>query len=417
MILWHPKGAVIRNIIENFWKEEHFKNGYELVYTPHVAKLKLWERSGHTSYYQENMYTPIPVENVDYQLKPMNCPFHMTIYNSKIRSYRDLPVRFAELGTVYRYERSGVLHGLMRVRGFTQDDAHIYCMPDQLTEEIQRVLHFTIFMLRTFGFENYDVYLSTRPENYVGTVEKWDEATQALQDALENNEIDYKVDPGEGVFYGPKIDIKIRDVLGRSWQCSTIQVDFNLPEKFNIEYVDSDGSYKQPITIHRALLGSLERFFGILIEHYAGNFPLWLAPVQVKILPIADRHFEMAEEIDKFLKNYGIRVDSDFRNEKIGYKIREAEIEKVPYMIILGDNEIESGNPSVRRKGQGDLGAISKENLLEKLQSEIKNERKYQLAEGVVRLKKIKRGSMTQITAPEIRLISSEGRASRACTI
>ncbi len=372
-ILWHPKGAVIRNIIENFWKNEHFKNGYELVYTPHIAKLQLWDRSGHTNYYKENMYASVPVENAEYQLKPMNCPFHMTIYNSKIRSYRDLPVRFAELGTVYRYERSGVLHGLMRVRGFTQDDAHIYCTPDQLTEEIQRVLNFTMFMLGTFGFEEYDVYLSTRPEKYVGSIDKWDEATEALRMALENNDINYKIDPGEGVFYGPKIDIKIHDVLGRSWQCTTIQVDFNLPEKFNIEYVDSDGAYKQPITIHRALLGSLERFFGILIEHYAGNFPLWLTPTQVKILPIADRHFEMAKEIDNFLKMHNIRVETDIRNEKIGFKIREAEVEKIPYMIIIGDKEVESGQPSVRRKGKGDLGAMSREYLLEKMQLEINN--------------------------------------------
>jgi len=373
LILWHPKGAAIRNIIENFWKEEHSKNDYELVFTPHVAKLNLWERSGHTSFYQENMYAPMPVENVEYQLKPMNCPFHLTIYNSKLRSYRDLPIRFAELGTVYRYERSGVLHGLMRVRGFTQDDAHIFCTPDQLTEEIIRVLNFTMFMLRTFGFDQYDVYLSTRPERFVGSIEKWDEATEALRKALENNNIKYKIDPGEGVFYGPKIDIKIRDILGRSWQCSTIQVDFNLPEKFNIEYVDSESNHVQPITIHRALLGSLERFFGILIEHYAGNFPLWLAPTQVKIIPIADRHFEMAQEIDIFLKNNGIRTERDERNEKVGYKIREAEIQKIPYMLIIGDKEVESSHPSVRQKGRGDLGAMAKEDLLIKLQSEIKN--------------------------------------------
>ncbi len=375
LILWHPKGAAIRNIIENFWKEEHTKNGYDLVFTPHVAKLNLWERSGHTSFYQENMYAPMPVENVDYQLKPMNCPFHMTIYNSKLRSYRDLPIRFAELGTVYRYERSGVLHGLMRVRGFTQDDAHIYCTPDQLTEEIERVLNFTMFMLRTFGFNQYDVYLSTRPERFVGTIEKWDEATEALRKALENNNITYKIDPGEGVFYGPKIDIKIRDVLRRSWQCTTIQVDFNLPERFNIEYVDSENNHVQPITIHRALLGSLERFFGILIEHYAGNFPLWLAPTQVKIMPIADRHFEMAQEIDTFLRNNGIRTERDERNEKVGYKIREAEIQKIPYMLIIGDKEVESGQPSVRKKGRGDLGAMAKEDLLNELQSEIKNKK------------------------------------------
>ncbi len=375
LILWHPKGAVVRNIIETFWKDEHFKNGYELVYTPHVAKLELWDKSGHTNYYQENMYSSIPVDNAEYQLKPMNCPFHMTIYNSKIHSYRDLPVRFAELGTVYRYEKSGVLHGLMRVRGFTQDDAHIYCTPDQLTEEIQRVLNFTMYMLGTFGFEKYDIYLSTRPEKYVGSINKWEEATEALRTALENNQIDYKIDPGEGVFYGPKIDIKIRDVLGRSWQCSTIQVDFNLPEKFNIEYVDSDGAYKQPIMIHRALLGSLERFFGILIEHYAGNFPVWLTPTQVKILPIADRHFEMAEEIDNFLKKHNIRVKTDTRNEKIGFKIREAEVEKIPYMIVIGDKEVESSQPSVRRKGKGDLGSMSRDQLLEKIQLEIKNKK------------------------------------------
>ena len=375
LILWHPKGALIRNVMEDFWKKEHFKNGYELVYSPHVAKLNLWDKSGHTNYYQENMYTPIPVEEVEYQLKPMNCPFHMTIYNSKIRSYRDLPIRFAELGTVYRYERSGVLHGLMRVRGFTQDDAHIYCTPEQLTEEIQRVLSFTIFMLQTFGFENYDVYLSTRPEKYVGAIEKWDEATEALRQALENNNITYKIDPGEGVFYGPKIDIKIRDVLGRSWQCSTIQVDFNLPEKFNIEYVDSDGVHKQPITIHRALLGSLERFFGILIEHYAGNFPLWLAPVQAIIMPIADRHNKFADEVYNFLRQNDIRVEKDFRNEKIGFKIREAEVQKVSYMIVIGDSEIESENLSVRRKGQGDLGLMNKEELLKRLAEEIINKK------------------------------------------
>jgi len=375
LILWHPKGALIRNVIEDFWKKEHFKNGYELVYSPHLAKLNLWEKSGHTSFYQENMYSPISVEEVEYQLKPMNCPFHMTIYNSKIRSYRDLPLRFAELGTVYRYERSGVLHGLMRVRGFTQDDAHIYCTPEQLTEEIQRVLSFTIFMLQTFGFEEYDVYLSTRPEKYVGTLDKWDEATDALRRALENNEITYKIDPGEGVFYGPKIDIKIRDVLGRSWQCSTIQVDFNLPEKFNIEYVDSDGVYKQPITIHRALLGSLERFFGILIEQYGGSFPLWLAPTQVVILPIADRHREFADELNTYFKENNIRVEKDYRNEKIGFKIREAEVQKIPYMLIIGDSEVDSGNLSVRRKGEGDLGAMKKEDLLSRLVDEINTKR------------------------------------------
>jgi len=265
----------------------------------------------------------------------------------------------------------------MRVRGFTQDDAHIYCTPTQLTEEIQRVLTFTIFMLQTFGFKEYDVYLSTRPEKYVGTVEKWDEATEALRQALVNNKIEFKIDPGEGVFYGPKIDIKIRDVLGRSWQCSTIQVDFNLPEKFNIEYVDSDGVSKQPITIHRALLGSLERFFGILIEHYAGSFPLWLAPIQVMIMPIADRHSEFAEEVDGFFKQNDIRTQRDFRNEKIGFKIREAEVQKVPFMLVIGDAEVESGNLSVRRKGQGDLGKMTKEELMLILSDEINNKKSF----------------------------------------
>jgi threonyl-tRNA synthetase len=372
LILWHPRGAVIRNIIESFWKEEHFKNGYQLVYTPHVARLHLWERSGHTGFYKENMYEPMDVEETKYQLKPMNCPFHMTIYNSQIRSYRDLPLRYAELGTVYRFERSGVLHGLMRVRGFTQDDAHIYCTPAQLTGEIQRVLNFTMFMLGTFGFKEYKVFLSTRPENSFGTVENWDAATEALRRALESNNVPYQIDPGEGVFYGPKIDIKIKDVLGRLWQCSTIQVDFNLPEKFNIRYVGEDGAYHQPITIHRALLGSLERFFGVLIEHYAGNFPVWFAPVQVKILPITDRHLEWAKEIDQTLKEQGIRSELDGRNEKINLKIREAEVLKIPYMLIIGDKEVEARTVSVRRKGIGDLGVLPMTGLLEKILTDIR---------------------------------------------
>jgi threonyl-tRNA synthetase len=373
LILWHPKGAIIRDIIETFWKKEHAKGGYQLVFTPHVAKLDLWDKSGHTSFYQENMYQPMPVEDTQYQLKPMNCPFHMTIYNSQIRSYRDLPLRYAELGTVYRYERSGVLHGLMRVRGFTQDDAHIYCRPEELTEEIERVLNFTMFMLATFGFKEYKVYLSTRPEKYVGTLENWDNATEALRQALENNNVNYKVDPGEGVFYGPKIDIKIKDVIGRLWQCSTIQVDFNLPQQFDIKYVGKDGAYHQPITIHRAILGSLERFFGILIEHYAGNFPLWLAPTQVIILPIADRHQEKAEALKKILVADDIRCEIDARNEKINFKIREAEVQKVPYMLIVGDKELESGEPALRRKGKGDLGSIKMEDLIKRLREEIDN--------------------------------------------
>ena len=370
LILWHPKGAIIRDNIETFWKKEHTKNGYQLVYTPHVAKIDLWHKSGHTSFYQENMYSSMPVEEVEYQLKPMNCPFHMIIYNTHIRSYRDLPLRYAELGTVYRYERSGVLHGLMRVRGFTQDDAHIYCTPDQLTEELERVLHFTLYMLKTFGFSEYQVFLSTQPEKFVGTQENWEKSTEALKNALENNKIEYKVDPGEGVFYGPKIDIKIKDTLGRMWQCSTIQVDFNLPEKFDIKYVGEDGAYHQSITIHRALLGSLERFFGILIEQYAGNFPVWLAPVQAKILPIADRHVAAADKIMTRLSENDLRTEIDTRNEKIGFKIREAEMQKVPYMLVIGDNEVASGNPSVRQKGKGDLGVMELDELIKKIKSE-----------------------------------------------
>lgn len=371
LILWHPKGALIRNIIESYWKDEHIKRGYDLVYSPHVAKLNLWDKSGHTNFYSENMFRPMEVEDVAYQLKPMNCPFHMQIYKSKIRSYRDLPIRFAELGTVYRYERSGVLHGLMRVRGFTQDDAHIYCHPQHVAEEIKDVLSLIKDMLGKFGFTEFDTYLSTRPEKSVGSDENWELATNALRAALEETGMEYTIDPGEGVFYGPKIDIKIKDVLGRSWQCSTIQVDFNLPEGFDLTFVDQDGQSHRPITIHRALLGSIERFFGILIEHYAGNFPLWLAPVQCELMPIADRHLDYAKEIAKDLQAKGIRVHIDHRNEKIGYKIREAEMQKIPYMLILGDKEIEQGVVSVRHKGEGDLGVLSSNALIERLQAEL----------------------------------------------
>ncbi len=371
LILWHPKGALIRHIIENYWKQEHLKNGYELVSTPHVAKLNLWETSGHTSFYSENMFSPIEIEEVDYQLKPMNCPFHMQIYNSHIRSYRDLPIRFAELGTVYRYERSGVLHGLMRVRGFTQDDAHIYCHPDQLSDEIVSVLKFNTHILSKFGFTEYDVYLSTRPEKFVGSESGWDHATESLRNALEQENVAYKIDPGEGVFYGPKIDIKIKDVLGRSWQCSTIQVDFNLPERFDLNFVDADGMRHRPIVIHRALMGSLERFFGILIEHYAGNFPLWLAPTQAIVLPITDDHHQYAQQIYGRLLSAGYRAEIDRRNEKIGYKIREAEVSKIPFMIIVGDKEIERGKISVRQKGKGDLGSMEVADLTQMLETAI----------------------------------------------
>jgi threonyl-tRNA synthetase len=375
LILWHPKGARIRRIIEEFWIDEHYKHDYELIYTPHAAKLNLWEQSGHTGFYRENMFEPMDLEDVDYQLKPMNCPFHITIYKNQLRSYRELPIRYAELGTVYRYERSGVLHGLMRVRGFTQDDAHIFCTPEQLTEEIVKVLDLVFYILQTFGFNDYEVYLSTRPEKYVGTIENWDRATEALRNALEVGKIDYEVDDGEGVFYGPKIDIKIKDVLDRAWQCSTVQVDFNLPERFNLEYIAEDGKPHQPIMIHRALMGSLERFFGILIEHYAGHFPLWLSPVQAVILPITERHHEYARQVFQQLREKNIRVELDKRNEKVGFKIREAELQRVPYMLIVGDKEIAGHQVSVRHKGEGDKGAMGVEAFTALALEEIKTKK------------------------------------------
>jgi threonyl-tRNA synthetase len=371
LILWHPKGARVRQLIERFYMDEHYKHGYQFVNTPHIAKLDLWERSGHTSFYKENMFAPMDIEDQPYQLKPMNCPFHITIYKNHLHSYRDLPIRMAEFGTVYRYERSGVLHGLMRVRGFTQDDAHIFCTPEQLTDEIVRILDLVLYILETFGFAEYEVFLSTRPEKYVGTVENWDEATEALRRALEVRKLKYEIDPGEGVFYGPKIDIKIQDSLGRSWQCSTVQVDFNNPERFEMEYIGEDGKAHRPIMIHRALMGSEERFFGILLEHYGGAFPLWLAPVQVIIIPIADRHHDYAEKVKQGLEKANIRVELDLRNEKIGYKIRESEVQKIPYMIIIGDKEVGDEKISVRHKGEGDLGSMKPDEFLRRIEQEI----------------------------------------------
>ena len=371
LVLWHPRGGRIRNIIENYWKDEHLNNGYELIYTPHLARYDLWKTSGHADFYKENMYQPMEVEEVEYQLKPMNCPFHVEIYKSDLKSYRDLPLRFAELGTVYRYERSGVLHGLMRVRGFTQDDAHIFCLPEQAKDEIKRVLEFNAKILSAFNFTEYEVYLSTRPEKSVGREEHWDIAENALKNALEEMEMDYVVDPGEGVFYGPKIDIKIRDSLGRLWQCSTVQFDFNLPERFDMTYIGEDGKEHQPIMIHRALFGSIERFFGILIEHFAGQFPLWLAPTQVILLPITDRHHEYSESVATQLRTAGLRTEVDKRNEKVGYKIREAELMKIPYMLIIGDKESDAGNLSVRHKGEGDLGQMSVDELVTRLTDEV----------------------------------------------
>ena len=364
LILWHPKGSLIRLLIENFWRDQHVKNGYELVYSPHIARLDLWKTSGHVDYYKDNMFAPMTVEASEYQLKPMNCPFHIMVYKSHLRSYRDLPIRYGELGTVYRYERSGVLHGLMRVRGFTQDDAHIFCRPDQIASEVRKVLDFTLFILRHFGFTEFELYLSTRPEKAVGALGEWEQATNALESALKGGKFHYEIDPGEGVFYGPKIDLKIRDALGRAWQCSTVQIDFNNPERFGLTYVGEDGKTHQPIMVHRALLGSIERFFGILVEHFAGAFPTWLAPVQVEILPITDKQTEYAAHVQEQLRAAGFRVKIDERNEKVGLKIREAEKEKIPYMLVVGKRESEAQLVSVRKRGQGDLGTMNLQEVM-----------------------------------------------------
>jgi len=371
LILWHPKGALIRLLLENFWREQHVLNGYELVYSPHVARLDLWKTSGHVDFYRENMYAPMLVENSEYQLKPMNCPFHIMVYKSHLRSYRDLPIRYGELGTVYRYERSGVMHGLMRVRGFTQDDAHIFCRPDQIAEEVRKVLDFTFFVLGRFGFTEFELYLSTRPEKAVGSEDKWEQATQALEAALKGGNFAYTIDPGEGVFYGPKIDLKIKDALGRSWQCSTIQIDFNNPERFALAYIGEDGKHHQPIMIHRALMGSIERFFGILVEHYAGAFPTWLAPVQAKILPITEKQEYYGKIVQDQLKALGYRVEVDCRNEKVGFKIREAEKAKIPYMFVIGERECEAQSVSVRKRGGENLGSMVVQEAIDLLRDDL----------------------------------------------
>ena len=373
LILWHPKGSRLRKAIEDFWRDQHVKGGYELVYTPHIARLDMWKQSGHWDFYRENMYSPMDVDGLEYELKPMNCPFHIQIMKRRQFSYRELPQRLAELGTVYRYERSGVLHGLMRVRGFTQDDAHIFCRQDQLSAEIKTVLNFVKSMLGSFGFKEFQVYLSTRPEKFVGELADWDAATNALKDALESTNTAYEIDPGEGVFYGPKIDIKITDVLGRAWQCSTIQVDFNLPVRYNMEYVGSDGAKHRPIMVHRALLGSIERFVGVLIEHYAGAFPTWLAPVQVQLIPIGETELQYAEALAQEWKLAGLRVEVDGRNEKLGLKIREAQMQKIPYMIVIGAKEREAGKVAVRARVQGDLGQMTPQEFLTKVTNEVAN--------------------------------------------
>ncbi|MCM8769052.1 MAG: threonine--tRNA ligase [Candidatus Omnitrophica bacterium] len=371
LVFWHPKGAAVRKVIEDFWRTVHLENGYQLLYTPHIADLTLWDCSGHTSFYRENMFPPMELDSGQkLQLKPMNCPFHILVYKNSRRSYRELPLRWAELGTVYRLEKQGVLHGLLRVRGFTQDDAHIFCTPEQLEEEIVGVIKLVCYFLSSFGFKDYRIFLSTRPEIYVGTRENWERATKALEEALKKQGLAYEIDPGAGVFYGPKIDIKIRDCLGREWQCSTVQVDFNIPERFNLTYVNQAGKEQAPIMIHRAILGSLERFFGVLIEHYKGNMPFWLAPVQCRVLPIADRHLPYARAIQEALKKE-FRVEVDDRNEKINRKIRDAEEEKIPLMLIVGDREQKQKLVSVRWHGEGRQGSLPVDQLRELLEKKL----------------------------------------------
>jgi threonyl-tRNA synthetase len=371
LILWHPKGAKVRWLVERFWDEEHMANDYDFVYTPHIGKASLWETSGHLGFYAENMYSPIDIEGQQYYLKPMNCPFHLHIYKSSLRSYRDLPLRYAEKGTVYRYERSGVLHGLMRVRGFTQDDAHHFCRPDQMPDEIDFVLGFSLHILRSFGFEKIKAFLSTKPENSVGDPAQWEAAEKALEASLKRAKMPYEIDPGGGAFYGPKIDLKVKDALDREWQLSTIQFDFNEPERFNLEYIGEDGQPHRPYMVHRALLGSMERFFGILIEHYAGAFPVWLSPVQAMVIPIADRHVDYAISIKKQLKEAGLRAEVDDRTERMNAKIRDAQNQKIPYMLVVGDKEMESGQVALRLRTGENPGPMPFADFLARAKDEI----------------------------------------------
>jgi threonyl-tRNA synthetase len=371
LVLWHPKGARIRKLIEDFWSQEHVNNDYDFVYTPHIGKAQLWETSGHLGFYKDNMYSPVDIEGQQYFLKPMNCPFHLHIYKSSLRSYRDLPIRYAEEGTVYRYERSGVLHGLMRVRGFTQDDAHHFCRPDQMPAEIDFVLDFSLHILRSFGFSDIHAYLSTRPEKSVGDPAMWEDAETALQESLDRSGLDYDVDRGGGAFYGPKIDLKVKDAIGREWQLSTIQFDFNEPERFDLTYIGEDGQPHRPYMIHRALLGSLERFFGVLVEHYAGAFPVWLAPVQAAMIPIADRHLDYAKQVAQELKKAGLRVIVDERPERMNAKIRDAQNQKIPYMLVIGDKEQESGQVALRLRNGENPGPIAVADFIARAHDEI----------------------------------------------
>ena len=373
LIHWHPKGSVIRRVVEDFWKDEHVLRGYDVIYTPHIAKKELWETSGHWEFYRDSMYSPMDVEGQEYVIKPMNCLGHILIFQARLRSYRELPLRFAELGTVHRYERSGVLHGLSRVRGFTQDDAHIFCRFDQLEDEVARVLELAVYMTETFGFINYHVLLATRPEKFTGTTELWDKATDILKKALTRRGIRYDMDPGEGVFYGPKIDIKLEDALGRKWQGTTIQVDFNLPQRFDVTYVGEDGQEHQVAMVHRTILGSMERFLGTLIEHYGGAFPVWLAPSQVIVIPLADRHLDYAYRLEEELKKDKIRAEVDARSERVNLKIRQAQLAKVPYMLVVGDKEISADTVSVRLRSGEQLTAQSLSSFKEAVKSVIEN--------------------------------------------
>ncbi len=373
LVHWHPKGARIRIAIEDYWRREHFRAGYEMVFTPHIGRAGLWETSGHLGFYKENMYSSMDIDGQAYYVKPMNCPFHIQVYKSQSRSYRDLPIRYAELGTVYRYEKSGVLHGLLRVRGFTQDDAHIFCAPDKIEDEIRYTVEFALRILRRFGFREIAAYLSTRPAKAVGAPERWEQATRSLENALRAEGIDYKVDEGGGAFYGPKIDLKIKDAIGREWQLGTIQFDFNLPERFDLSYIGQDGKPHQPYMVHRALLGSIERFFGILIEQYAGAFPCWLAPEQVRVIPITDAQLDAAKELEARLRSMDVRVTTDTHADKLGAKIRRAQGDKVPFMLILGRKELENQQVAVRTRDAGDKGAMSFEDFFALYQEALKD--------------------------------------------
>jgi threonyl-tRNA synthetase len=375
LIHWHPKGAMVRHLIEQFWKEEHQRRGYQFVYTPHIASEKLYEISGHLQNYAEMMYSPMDIDGQPYRAKPMNCPGHILIYKSRKHSYRELPIRMAELGTVYRYEKSGVLHGMERVRGFTQDDSHVFCTREQLAAEVEGILDLMDFLLKTFGYE-YSAYLATRPETrYLGTEEEWEFATQALRQALERRGLPYEVDEGGGAFYAPKIDVKLKDAIGREWQCPTIQVDLNLPKRFDVTYVGPDGQEHEVVMLHRALLGSMERFMGIYIEHTGGEFPVWCAPVQAVVIPANPKAHDYAVDTARLLREGGVRVELDLRDEKMGAKIRDAELQKIPYMLVVGPREAEAGTVAPRRKGQGQLEAMSREAFLERVLKESRERR------------------------------------------